>query len=400
MRIERVVLRTLRLRLKEPFRSASGRTRERTVLLLCLEGDGLEGLGECVALDTPHYSPETVDSARHVLERYLVPAVIGRRFERALELGSLMDGLVKGHRMAKAAIEMAVWDAEARGRGMSLATLLNDGTRSRGEDAADPGGVSTAVSSEVPAEVPAGVVLGVEDDDATLLERVDAFVAQGYRRVKLKVSPGRDLTFLEAVRARYPRLPLTVDANGSYDPGSSGNQERLTALDDFGLLYIEQPFGDDELVAHAALQARLSTPVCLDESVSSPAQCRTALALRACGVVNIKPGRVGGHGAAREIHDLCLDAGVGVWCGGMLESGVGRAHNVALATLPNMRFPGDVSASDRYWERDIVVPPFELRSDGMMPVPQGAGIGVELDEDYVRHVEVDRVELRQETGHG
>lgn len=369
MRIERVLLRTLRLRLKQPFRTSGGVTHDRTILLVRLEGEGVDGVAECVAGETPHYSAETVETARWVLERYLVPAVLGLAVDRAADVGPVLDRAARGHRMAKAALEMAAWDAEARARGVSLAALL--------------GGVRGSV--------PAGVSLGIQDDTAALLDRIGECVGQGYRRIKLKVEPGRDERVLDAVRARYPDVPLTVDANTAY---TAGDLDRLAGLDRYGLEYVEQPFAADELATHAALQARLDTPVCLDESIESPGRCRDALALAACRVVNIKPGRVGGHGPARAVHDLCQEAGVPVWCGGMLESGVGRAHNVALASLPNMTLPGDVSASARYWERDIVVPPFELGPDGTVAVPAGPGIGVELDEDFLRSIEVDRQELR------
>lgn len=369
MRIERVLLRTLRLRLRASFRASSGTTLDRTFILVQIEGEGVEGVAECVAMETPHYSPETVMTAQWVLERHLVPAVLGHSFERAFELGPVLDRAARGHRMAKAALEMAAWDAEARARGRSLAKLL--------------GGVRDAV--------PAGVAVGLEDDVGALLERVGEYVGEGYRRIKLKIAPGRDMEPLDAVRSRHPSVLLSVDANGAY---ATDHMKHLAGLDGYRLLYVEQPFGADALVEHAALRARMHTPVCLDESVTSLGRCRTALELGACEVVNLKAGRVGGHGPALSIHDLCRDAGVPVWCGGMLESGVGRAHNVALAALPNMRLPGDVSASDRYWERDIVAPAFELQDDGTVAVPSGPGIGVELDEDFIRSIEVNRTEMR------
>lgn len=363
MRIDRVILRTIRLPLRRPFRSAGGVTRDRTILLVEVSGEGVRGVAECVAPETPHYTGETVETAGLVLEQYLVPAVVGVEFERAVEVGAVLDAAAAGHPMAKAAVEMAAWDAEARVRDVSLASLL--------------GGVRESV--------PAGVAVGMAEDTASLLDRIGAHIDEGYQRIKLKIQPGRDHAVLQAVRERYPDVALTVDANGAYGPG---DLETLQALDGYGLQYIEQPFGRDELTAHAALQEQLETPICLDESITSPGRCRDALALGACRVVNIKPGRVGGHGPALEIHDLCAAAGVPVWCGGMLESGVGRAHNVAVASLENMRLPGDVSASDRYWERDIVVPAFELGPGGTVAVPTGPGIGVELDEEFVRSIEV------------
>ena len=368
MRIDRIVLRVIGLELREPFRISSGVTRERRVLLVHLEGDGVEGVGECVAGEAPNYSYETLATARWVLETHLVPAVLGVEVEGPDEVTARLDAAAKGHRMAKAAIEMAVWDAEARRRQVSLASLL--------------GGVKTAV--------PAGVSIGIQDTVETLLERIEGFLDAGYRRIKLKIEPGRDFGILEAVRARYPGIALTVDANAAY---ATAEMERLAELERYGLMLIEQPFAEDEIQAHAELQSRLETPICLDETITSPTRCREALALAACRVINIKPGRVGGHGASLAIHDACMAADVPVWCGGMLESGIGRAHNVALASLPNMRLPNDTSASARYWARDVVVPAFELDGEGMVEVPTGPGIGVELDEDFLNAIELERIEI-------
>ena len=368
MRIERVVLRVIGLELREPFRISSGVTRERRILLLHLEGDGVDGVGECVAGESPNYSYETLETARFMLETHLGPAVLGLEVEEPGEVAAAMDRSAKGHRMAKAAIEMAMWDADARRRGVSLSSLLG-GTQSR---------------------VPAGVSIGIQESTDELLERIAGFLDAGYRRIKLKIEPGRDFRVLDAVRGRYPDIPLTVDANAAYGLDAT---DRLAELERYGLVLIEQPFAEDEVMAHARLQSRIETPVCLDETVTSPARCREALALSACRVVNIKPGRVGGHGPSRAIHDLCADSGVPVWVGGMLESGIGRAHNVALASLPNMRLPNDTSASARYWTRDVVTPAFELDDEGYVRVPTGPGLGVELDEDYLAAIELERVEI-------
>ncbi len=368
MRIDRIILRVIGLELREPFRISSGVTRERRILLVQIEGDGVEGVAECVAGEAPYYSYETVDTALWVLERHLGPAALGPELERAADVVPVLERSAKGHRMAKAAIEMALWDAEARAAGVSLSSLL--------------GGVK--------ASVPAGVSIGIQEDEDALLERIGAYLARGYRRIKLKIEPDRDFAVLDAVRARYPDIALTVDANASYGTAAI---DRVAGLDRFGLMLVEQPFAEDEVLAHAQLQRLMATAVCLDETVTSPARCREALALGACRVVNIKPGRVGGLAASLEIHDDCAAADVPVWCGGMLESGVGRAHNVALASLPNMRLPNDTSASDRYWKRDVVVPAFEVSPDGMVAVPTGPGIGVELDEDYLRSIELERREL-------
>ena len=368
VKVDRVVLSTVGLRLKEPFQISSGVTHERRILLVFIDFAGIEGVAECVAGEAPNYTYETVETARWVLENHLVPAILGSTFDHPRDLTRVMARVAKGHQMAKAALEMAGWDAWARGRNESLSRALGGEAES----------------------VPAGVSIGLRAEVGELLDRVAAFLEQGYRRIKLKVEPGRDVELLEAVRRRFPDIPLTVDANAAYDVAAMRHLERL---DEFDLQYVEQPFGEDEVRQHAVLQSRLDTAVCLDETITSPARCREALALDACRVINIKPGRVGGHGASVDIHDLCQESGVPVWCGGMLESGIGRAHNIALASLPNMKLPGDTSASDRYWERDVVVPPFTLEPDGRVRVPRGPGIGVELDRDFLAAIEIDRTDL-------
>ncbi|MGK7313287.1 MAG: o-succinylbenzoate synthase [Candidatus Longimicrobiales bacterium M2_2A_002] len=368
MRIDRVRLQLIRLPLREPFRISSGTTRERRILLVRLGADGVEGVGECVAGEAPFYSAETVHTARYVIERHLAPALLGKPLESPDRVGAILARAAKGHRMAKGALEMAAWDAVARAEGVSLAGALG-GARPR---------------------VPAGVSIGIQDDVRALIDRVSGFVDEGYRRVKLKVAPDRDLEIVQVVRTRFPHIALTVDANAAY---GRRDLDRLRALEDFELDFIEQPFPEDALLLHADLQARLETPICLDESITSPDRCRDALGVAACRVINIKPGRLAGHGPSRIVHDLCAEAGVPVWCGGMLESGIGRAHNVALASLPNMRLPGDTSASGRYWVRDVVDPPFALNADGTVDVPTGPGIGVEIDEDFLSAITEETVEL-------
>jgi o-succinylbenzoate synthase len=367
MRIERVELRTIALRLREPFRISSGTTHERRILLVQLHAGGYAGWGECVAGEQPYYSYETVGTAALVIREHLLPALRGRELAGVDGLAGALDEAAKGHRMAKAALEMAAWDAAARAQGVSLAELLG-GRR---------------------ALVAAGVSIGIQPDVPALLDRIAAFAAEGYRRVKVKIAPGWDIDVVATIRDRFPDLPLMVDANAAYGPADSA---RLRELDAFGLTMIEQPFAEDALLAHARLQAQLATPICLDETVTTPERCAEALALQCCRVVNIKPGRVGGHAAARRIHDLCADAGVPVWCGGMLESGIGRAHNVALASLANFRLPGDTSASRRYWQRDVVTPEFVLDAAGCIAVPTGSGIGVQIDEAYLDAITVDRTE--------
>ncbi len=349
-RIDRAVLREVPLRLKEFFEISSGGTQARRVLLLTLEADGVSGWSECVVGETPGYSYETTETAWHILTRWLLPGLVGSEFGDGRDLRPAP--WLRGHPMARAAIEMAGWDLEAKRRGVPLRDLL--------------GGEADAV--------PVGVSIGLQASDADLLARVDAYVAEGYRKIKLKIKPGRDVEMLRAVRDRFPDAPMMADANSAYS--LARDLPRLREMDDLGLMMIEQPLHHEDLLDHAALQSRIDTPVCLDESIRSPGDARLALHLRAGRIVNIKPGRVGGLRSSVAIHDACRAAGWPVWCGGMLESGIGRAHNVALATLPGFTIPGDISSSSRYWEEDIVRPEFEM-VDGMMPVPDGPGIGVE-----------------------
>ncbi len=365
MRLDRIELQVIELPLIRPFRTSGGTTTARPVMLLKLDAGGVRGYGECVAPATPHYTGETAETARVVLERHLIPLALGGDFETARELGSTFDSVVRANPMARAALEMALWDVEAKIRDVPLAELLGGERKS----------------------VPVGVVLGMERDAGLLIERIGVALGAGYRGVKLKIGPGSDIPVLESVRRRFPDASLGVDANASY---TSEDAEHLLSLDRFGLTMIEQPLPADDLLGLARLQERLETPVCLDESITSVDECRVALRLGSGRMVNIKPGRVGGHAAATRIHDLCEEAGVAVWCGGMLESGVGRAHALALASLSGFRAPADLSASGRYWSRDVVRPEFTLGPDGTIRVPDGPGIGVEVDEQFLSEIELDR----------
>lgn len=354
MKIEGAELREIPMRLKEYFEISSGGQQDRRILLLRLRGEGLEGWGECVAGEEPGYSYETTETAWHVLTEFILPAVVGVRFEDPEEvLGPVR--WVRGHRMAKAAVEMAAWDLAARRDGVSLAAKLG-GTRER---------------------VPVGVSVGLQKSDEALHAKVAGYVADGYARVKIKIKPGRDVEMLAGLRQRFPHLPLMADANSAY---TLADAPRLQELDALGLTMIEQPLAHDDFLQHARLQGQVATPICLDESIGSVGDMELALELGSCRIVNIKPGRVGGHASSLRIHDLMRSRGFPVWCGGMLESGVGRAHNVALASLPGFTLPGDISASRRYWEQDIVFPEFEVH-DGHMGVPTGPGIGVEVDTE-------------------
>ncbi len=366
MKLTRFELREIRLPLREVFAISSGARQNRRILLLCAQGEGAEGWGECVAAEDPSYSYETTDTAWHILEDFLLPALVGHE---VLGPEEVFDPIpwVRGHNMAKAAVEMAVWDLLARSLGAPLAELLG----ASGEP------------------VPVGVSIGLQSGDDDLLRRVEGHLAEGYARIKIKIKPGRDVAMLRKVRDRFPEAVIMADANSAY---TLHDLPRLREMDDLGLLMIEQPLGHEDILDHARLQGELATDICLDESIRSVGDAELALELGACRTINIKPGRVGGLGPAREIHDLCRSVGIPVWCGGMLESGIGRAHNLILAGLPGFTLPGDISASRRYWEQDVVTPEFEL-SDGKMGPAPGPGIGVEPDMERIETLTVRKREF-------
>ncbi len=363
MKIDAIELREIHLPLIEPFEISSGRWEVRRVLLLRVEGEGFEGWGECVAAEDPSYSPETTDTAWAILVRHLLPGLVGREIMGPEEVFRHAPW-VRGNRMARAAVEMAVWDLWARSLDMPLWELL--------------GGSGEGV--------PVGVSVGLQDDDDALVERIGRYLEEGYRRIKVKIKPGRDVEMLRQVRAAYPELPLMADANSAY---SLADLERLKALDELDLLMIEQPLGHEDLLDHARLQAELETPICLDESIRSLDDLRLAHHLDSGRIVNLKPGRVGGLAESLRIQRYCLAEGLGLWCGGMLETGIGRAFNVALAGLPGFTHPGDISASRRYWERDIVTPEWTLDEGTIAPHP-GPGIGVEPDRVRIEELTVRR----------
>lgn len=376
LRPVRLTLREIRLRLREPFRISSGTAHERRILLVELEdASGAVSWGECVAGEEPYFSSETVDTAWLALERWAVPRVLGGTFVHPREVAPVLERGFRGHRMAKAALEMAAWALAAERAGVPLADLL-------------------AASSAAPAprrtKVATGISLGIQDTPALLAAKAEEALAAGYRKVKLKIAPGRDLAYVAAVRgALGPEAPLAVDANSAYLPAYAGH---LARLDAFGLLMIEQPLAAGDLLRHAALQKRLATPLCLDESIIGPDSAEDMLALDAGRIVNIKPGRVGGFASSLAIHDLCRAAGVPVWCGGMLESGIGRSANVALASLPGFTLPGDLSPSARYWARDVVSPEWTMDAEGWVTVPSGPGLGPEVDRERVESLTVRRAE--------
>jgi O-succinylbenzoate synthase len=369
LRIERIVLRELRLPLKEPFRISSGVVSERRIFLLELHHpEGEVGWSECVAMEQPNYSPETIDTAWYAIREWIAPRLIGRSLSGPEDVFPLLERDLRGHLMAKGAVEMGCWELAARLQGLPLARLLG-GTQER---------------------IPVGISLGIQRDPAALVERAAAAHSAGYRKIKIKIKPGADIEYIGAVReALGAEAGLMADANSAYTPADA---DHLARLDEFDLMMIEQPLDREDLVRHAALQQRIRTPICMDESITSLDRTEDMIALGSGRIVNIKPGRVGGFGPALAIHDLCASHGIPVWCGGMLESGIGRAHNVALASLPNFTLPGDLSPSARYWERDIVSPEWTMDSAGQVEVPlRDPGIGVEVDRDRVENLTV-RVE--------
>ncbi len=359
MKLLGVELRRIAMPLVAPFRTSFGVEAERDILLVRALGADAEGWGECVAGTSPLYSSEYTDGAHHVLREHLVPPLLVTPEVTAGDVARILAPL-KGHRMAKAALEMAVLDAELRARGVSLSEHL--------------GGVRDRVA--------AGVSVGIAGSIGELCDRVAAYLEDGYVRVKLKIEPGWDVEPVAAVRERFgPDLALQVDANAAYTRADIGH---LRALDQFGLVLVEQPFAEEDLRGHAELAAAVNTPLCLAESILSAEVAADAVALGACSIVNIKAGRVGGFLEARAVHDVCAAAGAPVWCGGMLETGLGRAANVALVALPGFTLPGDLSASDRYWAHDITTP-FVLE-DGALAVPTGPGLGVAVDDAAIEQV--------------
>lgn len=362
--IERVEQRRIMMPLLHPFETSFGREDTADRIITAVYADGLVGWGEAPVELLPLYSAETTETCWHVQRDMLIPLLLENAVEHASDLPALFTP-VRGHNMAKAGLEAAVWDLEARRVGISVADLVG-GVRKR---------------------VDVGVSIGVQASVDALLDRIAAFLAEGYRRIKVKIKPGWDEPVIASIRARFPDVPLMVDANSAY---TLDDAAMLTALDGYDLLMVEQPLAYDDLLDHAALQRRMETPICLDESITTLGRAREALEFGSCRIINIKPARVGGITASKRIHDLCEANGIPVWCGGMLETGIGRAHNLAVATLPNFTLPGDISASSRYWAEDIVEPAFTLNDDGTMDVPRGAGIGVEVQRDRLDRWTVDR----------
>ena len=349
MRLSKITLREIHLPLIAPFETSFGVSQLRRILLVETDVDGVIGWGESTAGEDPFYSYETVETAWLIIRDYLWPLLRGKEFASAADVSEML-GLVRGHNMAKGGLEAAIWDAEAKQRGVPLAKLL--------------GGTLD--------EIICGVSIGIQPSIDGLIAKVEKELTAGYQRIKIKIKPGKDIEPTRALRERFPRIRLMADANSAYTLKDAATMKQLDA---FYLIMMEQPLGWDDIYSHAELQRQLETPICLDECIHDFEQARAAIEIEACRIINIKLGRVGGHTAARKIHDLCQSKGVPVWCGGMLESGIGRAHNIAMSTLPNFTLPGDVSASRRYWAEDIIEPEVEVTRQGTIRVPTAPGIG-------------------------
>jgi O-succinylbenzoate synthase len=366
MKIEAITLREIQMPLVHFFETSFGRTYNRSILLVTLHCEGIEGWGESVAGEDPFYSSEWIDSAWPTLTKHLIPLLLGRNVASGRECPALF-AKVRGHRMAKAALENAVWDAESQQKGLPLWKLLG-GTRR---------------------EIPCGVSIGIQDSVEQLLDKIQTELAAGYRRIKVKVKPGWDINVLERIRARWADITLSCDANSAY---TLDQVEHLREFDQFNLLMIEQPLWDDEIYYHARLQKELRTAICLDESIVSARSAAFAVESGACRIINIKVGRVGGFSEALHVHDVCQSQKIPVWCGGMLETGIGRSHNIALSTLANFSLPGDVSASKRYWKEDIIDPEVEVSAQGMIAIGDQPGRGYRIKTDLI-----EKLTVRKET---
>jgi o-succinylbenzoate synthase len=370
LQITEVTIRKMKMKMKEPFATSFGTMQDKQFLLLEVHDEaGNTGWGESVAFEAPWYTEETVDTSLHMLRDFLIPQLLGKEIAHPDQVGSLFTP-IRGNNMAKASIECAVWDLYAKRQGLSLAEALG-GHRQR---------------------IEVGISIGIKEDLAVLTETVQRYLEEGFKRIKVKIKPGADIDVLRGVRDAFPDVPLMADANSAY---SLDDIDLLKQLDDFGLLMIEQPLAHDDIVDHAVLQKKLKTPICLDESIHSLEDVRKAVELGSTKVINLKIGRVGGLSEAKRIHDYCMEKGIPVWCGGMLEAGVGRAHNIALTSLPNFILPGDTAGSSRYWEKDIILPEVVVE-DGYINVPTSPGIGFTPDLGAIEEFMTDLWTFRED----
>jgi len=367
MKIDRIELRHTKMGLVSPFTTSMGTEYDEEHIMVRVDADGIIGWGESVAEGTPFYSYETVQTAWHILQDFLIPSILGKDITSIDEAISLYSR-VRGHMMAKAGLEAALWDVFSKAKNISLSKMLG-GTRNK---------------------IDVGVSIGIQTSPSELIKKVEAYLSERYKRIKIKISPGNDIQFVKALRKEFPDILLQVDANSAYE---LKHIEIFKKMDDYNLLLIEQPLGYEDIFDHSKLQRELKTPICLDESIHSLDDTRAAIELDSCRVINIKPGRVGGFTESKLIHDYCASKNIPVWCGGMLESGIGRAGNVALASLPNFTLPGDISASKRYYKEDIVEPEFIVNKDGTMDVPTKPGIGVEVNLKNLDKVTINKKEF-------
>lgn len=363
MTIETIVLRELRMRLKAPFETSFGITQARRILLVEVVLDGVSGWGEVTTIESPSYNSETTDTAWHIISDFIAPRLVGKSLRKAGDTAALLSA-IRGHQMAKAGVENAIWDAEAKLRNTPLSKLL--------------GGTLQ--------EIACGVSLGIRESPESLTRKVEEELKNGYQRIKIKIKPSKDVDFVAAVRKEFPDILLSVDANSAYDLKDASH---LKELDQFNLLMMEQPLQWDDIHSHAKLQSQIGTAICLDECINNAAHAEAAIEMGACRIINVKLGRVGGYTSARQVHDICQRHSLPVWCGGMLETGIGRAHNIAMSTLPNFTLPGDVSASQRYWDEDIIDPEVEVTSGGTIRVPKSPGLGYAARRDLI-----DRLTIR------
>jgi O-succinylbenzoate synthase len=368
MKIEKIELRHIKMELVSPFTTSMGTEYDEEHIIVRVDGEGLTGWGESVAEGTPFYSYETVTTAWHILSDFLIPSILGIDISNINEAIQLYSN-VRGHRMAKAGLEAALWDLLAKSKNISLSKMIG-GTKDK---------------------IDVGVSIGIQSSIPELLKKIEGYLAEGYKRIKIKIAPGNDIQFVKAVRKEFPDILFQVDANSAY---TLNDIDLFKEMDNYNLLLIEQPLGYEDIYQHSKLQRQLKTPICLDESIHSLDDTRAAIELDSCRVINIKPGRVGGFTESKLINDYCASKNIPVWCGGMLESGIGRAGNVALASLPNFTLPGDISASKRYYKEDIVEPEFVVNADGTMDVPTKPGIGVEVNMKMLEKITVKKKEFK------
>ena len=363
MKIDEIRLRHIKMPLVHYFETSFGRTYSRDMVLVEVVSEGVSGWGEVTAGENPFYNEEWTASIWPLLRDYCAPGVLGKELASAEDVYPLLSH-IRGHFMARGGLEAAVWDLQARRNKQPLWKEIGGGART---------------------EIPCGVSIGIQDTVAGLLKKIETELADGYQRIKMKIKPGRDVDDLRAVRKEFPGIKLMADANSAY---TLADTEHLRKLDEFYLMMVEQPLAHDDIIDHATLQRKMQTPLCLDECIRSAHHAEQAIELGACKIINIKLGRVGGFAEAKRVHDVCQKANVPVWCGGMLEAGIGRAHNVALASLPNFTLPGDVSASKRYWKQDVIVPAVETTPRGTIELRYGAGFGYEIDQDFLKSITV------------